>query len=450
MKIIRIGRLHTNDCVIDNPNVSRNHAELHLDSDGQHGTLYDLGSTYGTFVNNPSARITSPTRVSRGDTIYFSSVVMTFDEIIARAQRGAHQAAAHQPVSRPVMPAYDDSIEVEVDNDPAPAPWNRSRRSTSSSSKGGGRTTIIAIVAVVLCLLLGGGGYAAYTHFSKWDKTKVYSEYNSAVCWVTIGYGYKIYVDNQDVTKDICDYCSVPYDELVYLDDSGSLCSGMSMAQGTAFFISNDGKLATNLHITRPWLVSQEKEQLEDGVNEIIKKLARRNSALLRSKIDIKHVVKGIYVVPNGLPICEANAIQCDEISNNDDINKDVSIIQTQTRKLPADVKRIIDINEADLSDEAIAVGTYVYTIGFPYGAEIALDSRQNLRNQIHSGSVTQDRGEYEYGHDAETVSGASGSPIINERGRLVGVHHAGLTGVTGAQGFNRAIKVKYLLDLMK
>lgn len=445
MKIIRIGRLHTNDCVIDNPNVSRNHAELHIDSDGQHGTLYDLGSTYGTFVNNPNARITAPTRVSRGDTIYFSTVVMTFDEIIARAQR-----VVRQPVSRPIVSNYDEIIEAQIDMS-NPTPWDsRSRGTSSSSSKGGGRTTIVAIIAVVLCLLLGGGGYAAYNHYSKWDKTKVYSEYNSAVCWVTIGYGYKIYIDNQDVTTLICDYGSVPRDELVYLDDEGNLCSGVSIAQGTAFFISNDGKLATNLHITRPWLVSQEKEQLEEGVNEIVKKLARRNSAYLRSKIDIKHVVKGIYIVPNGLPICEANAIQCDEISNNDDINKDVAIIQTQTRKLPSDVKRIIDINEADLSDEAIAVGTYVYTIGFPYGAEIALDSRQNLRNQIHSGSVTQDRGEYEYGHDAETVSGASGSPIINERGRLVGVHHAGLTGVTGAQGFNRAIKVKYLLDLMK
>jgi hypothetical protein len=39
---------------------------------------------------------------------------------------------------------------------------------------------------------------------------------------------------------------------------------------------------------------------------------------------------------------------------------------------------------------------------------------------------------------------------MINDKGRLVGIHHAGMTGVTGAQGFNRAIKAKYIYDLLK
>ena len=157
-----------------------------------------------------------------------------------------------------------------------------------------------------------------------------------------------------------------------------------------------------------------------------------------------------MLVIPDGLPIDDANATSCQEIKGYDDVDKDVAILQTATRKLPADVTNIIDINNADPSPESIVEGKTVFTIGFPYGADVALTSSQELKNQVHGGSVTQDRGEYEFGHDAETAGGASGSPIINDRGRLIGVHHAGLTGVTGAQGFNRAIKVKYLLDLLK
>lgn len=78
----------------------------------------------------------------------------------------------------------------------------------------------------------------------------------------------------------------------------------------------------------------------------------------------------------------------------------------------------------------------------------INLNSKKELHNQIHDGSVTQDRGEYDFAHDAEAAGGASGSPIINDRGRLIGIHHAGMTGVTGAQGFSQAIKAKYIKQL--
>ncbi|MDE5981207.1 MAG: serine protease, partial [Bacteroidaceae bacterium] len=104
-------------------------------------------------------------------------------------------------------------------------------------------------------------------------------------------------------------------------------------------------------------------------------------------------------------------------------------------------------INDSDASEEALTEGRTLFTIGFPYGANIAQDSRRDLKNQVHGGSVTQNKGEYEFGHDAETAGGASGSPILNDKGCLIGVHHA---GVTGSQGFNYAIKVKYLIDLIK
>jgi len=232
--------------------------------------------------------------------------------------------------------------------------------------------------------------------------------------------------------------------------EGDDLKAGAIGAQGTAFFITKDGKLATNLHITRPWLFSNDADELESGVNKILAILAATQNPLLsRSQVKVEGVIEGMYIIPDGLPVSEGNAIKVTEVKGYDDINKDVAIIQTETRELPSRVKNIIDIKKADISEECLTEGRTVYTIGFPYGAQIAMNSNQELKNQVHGGSITQNRGDYEFGHDAESAGGASGSPIINDKGRLIGIHHAGMTGVTGAQGFNMGIKIKYIIDLM-
>lgn len=47
---LRIGRLEDNDLAIDNPYISRFHAEINFD--GSDYTVYDLGSTSGTYIND--------------------------------------------------------------------------------------------------------------------------------------------------------------------------------------------------------------------------------------------------------------------------------------------------------------------------------------------------------------------------------------------------------------
>ena len=110
-------------------------------------------------------------------------------------------------------------------------------------------------------------------------------------------------------------------------------------------------------------------------------------------------------------------------------------------------VKNIVDITNADLAEEAITEGKQVFTVGFPFGLSLAMSSNQELKNQVQGGTITQNRGQYEFGHNAATAGGASGSPIINDKGRLVGILNA---GVQGTQGFNTGIKAKYIVDLMK
>ena len=199
--------------------------------------------------------------------------------------------------------------------------------------------------------------------------------------------------------------------------------------------------------MTRPWLF--------DNKLQLIKRYVNAKFAMERmlkgSTIDVKGIMTYIGIIPNNLPLTESNLIECREIKGHDDINKDVAVLQTTTLRLPEQVTNIIDIDKADASEEAIKIGKTIFTIGFPYGTnyDVGINNNQELKNQAHEGTVTQDRGEYEFGHDASTAGGASGSPVLNDKGRLVGIHNAGLTGETGAQGFNRAIKVKHLLDLL-
>jgi predicted component of type VI protein secretion system len=70
-----IGRSKEADCVIDDPNLSRKHAELIRGDDGD-WSVTDLGSTNGIKVNDrrvPSARLTP------GDEVTLGTLVFTFD-----------------------------------------------------------------------------------------------------------------------------------------------------------------------------------------------------------------------------------------------------------------------------------------------------------------------------------------------------------------------------------
>ncbi len=497
MKIIKIGRSRNNDCVFSNDSVSGNHAVIELEPSGRHGKLRDLNSKNGTFVNNK--RIMSEMLVTPNDTIKFGTEITSIKGILEKMNETKVSAKlpgvdnrtigkshncqirfAQDDVSREHAVIYKTKagdIIIE-DRGSTNGTYVNGVKITSQVLHAGDKVTITrnhplawenlfesvtpppshttsitkiitSITAILVVILLGGAGYWLWMHRT-WDKERIYKEYHDAVCWVYVQYGYKVSVDGKDFTTTLCQLCKVAPSELVHIEGE-ELKAGAIGAQGTAFFISKDGKLATNLHITRPWLFSNDINELESGVNKILAILAATQNPLLsRSQVKVEGVIEGMYIIPDGLPVSAGNSIKVTEVKGYDDINKDVAIIQTETRELPSRVKNIIDITNADISEESLTEGRTIFTIGFPYGAQIAMNSNQELKNQVHGGSITQNRGDYEFGHDAETAGGASGSPIINDKGRLIGIHHAGMTGVTGAQGFNWAIKAKYISELIK
>ncbi len=72
---VTLGRSRECDVVLDDPNVSRAHAELR--PRGGSWVLTDLGSTNGSSVNG--RRIDAPTVVKPGDEIELGTAVMTFE-----------------------------------------------------------------------------------------------------------------------------------------------------------------------------------------------------------------------------------------------------------------------------------------------------------------------------------------------------------------------------------
>lgn len=502
MKTIKIGRSRDNDCVLDSPSVSRVHAVLIVDDNGLGGTLKDLNSTHGTFLNDSHNRITREVRVTYSDKMRFGDTVLSISDIVRLSEQKSNSTVISTPqhanrrtigknadnnivmnnddVSRKHAVLYKDASGNVVIEDlgSTNGTFVNGMRVTKQVLKSGDKVTItqnyplnwetvfggvpptpsskkssfraLYVIIPLLIVLFIGSGVGAFFLFSnkKYTSKEIYQKYNSSVCWVLVQYGYKVLVDKQDITPFVCEQVGIKQSEYIHIQGE-NFAPGIVASEGTAFFISKDGKLATNLHIASPWLFSNDIVILERVANAIVAQLATAYPQMSRSKVEILPQMVNIFVVPNGLPIANSNAVECTVLKAQDDVEKDVAVLQTVTRSLPSQVKEIVDVEKIEISKDDYKIGNVVYTIGYPYGSSIGLSSNKDLSNQVHRGEISQDRGDYSFGHDAATASGASGSPVFDEYGRLIGVHNAGMTGVTGAQGFNRAIKVKYLLELL-
>lgn len=95
-----IGRAPEVQVHIDNPGVSRRHAELHVTDDQV--TLSDLGSINGTFINE--TRLAAPTALKNGDLVRLGLMVFRFYE------RQSLEAALHDRIYRTAT--VDNGTEI--------------------------------------------------------------------------------------------------------------------------------------------------------------------------------------------------------------------------------------------------------------------------------------------------------------------------------------------------
>ena len=400
---ITIGRSSDNVVVMPQGEVSSHHAVLRQSPSGE-VTLMDSGSTNGTYVNG--SRISSVV-LKRGDKVLLAN-------------------------------KYPLDWEKYVSG---PITGGKTKKTGLIAGIAAG---IAAVLIIGLCAIFlpGYGG--------KMSESAIYDKYNSSVVLVIHQFTYALHIEGVDdeAVRELL-YIKAGVNTNYFTIKNGSLVPNQfDTITGTGFFVSQDGMLVTNLHVAHPWEFETGAEKL-NTIEQIFRDFfvsIGLPSYVTQVKVEGMTVAMG--VIPNGLPISGANLTACREYKVSDMKERDVAILQTDTRTLPNKVEAYIDLAKADISDKALAPGNKIYTIGFPLGvsqANVTL-SDMALHNQIQAGSVTQIRDENSFGHNCASAGGASGSPILNDRGRLVGVLNAGMPGT---QGLNMGIKAKHVVDLL-
>lgn len=258
---------------------------------------------------------------------------------------------------------------------------------------------------------------------------EIYAKYKNSTVLLIGYYYYKVSAGNLDLNK-----MELPTEVVISdgkLKATNGLQNKMNTLTGTGFYISKDGKIVTNLHMVRPWLFDKELSLISDQYKMFMASAASENPALnaFTAQVKVEGVLAYIGMIPNGAYFSNENLKQCRELVVHEDKNKDVAIIQLETKNLPDTNCNIINLNEAITNDADITVGSHIYTMGFPFGLNLQdLKSSKGIRILANGGSITQECTEYSFGFNAPSYGGASGSPIFNEYGQLIGVLNSGVS----------------------
>lgn len=495
MKLIVIGSNSNSHIRLNSQFVSGYHAELLLLDNGEI-LLTDKGSKNGTYINDQRLQPNKDIPIKRGDSVRFADQVLDWRNVPALPMpdfskikemrgigtnfRNKHQLQGERvsrfhatltkksdknwyiqdhskngtTVNGNAIPSNQDiklkkGDKILCAGVPVPNPCGEGKPINYRK--------VITILSIIL--LLCGGSYGIYSlrgcqeggHISINPKpipdSEIYTKYKNSTVLLIGYYYYKVSAGNLDLSK-----LDLPTEVVI---SNGKLRAvngqrdNMNLYTGTGFYISEDGKIATNLHIVRPWLFNKDLSLISDQYKMFMASAASENPALnaFTAQIKVEGVLAYIGMIPNGAYFSDENLKQCRELIAHNNTDKDVAILQLETKRLPDTNCSIVDLNQAVVNDSEIQVGSHIYTMGFPFGLTIQdLKSPKGIQLLGHGGSITQECTNYSFGFDAASYGGASGSPIFNDKGQLIGVLNS---GISKSQGFNYAIKASHVIDLL-
>lgn len=501
MKILNVGRAPSNDVAVNNPVVSSLHAVLYVHSDGT-VDIKDCQSSNGTFVNDK--RATGTVTLKPGDRVKLGNVSFDWQK--------ASQQSNHTKVTPSGIPAplpsdvadkrsigraadatirlnYDDVSSkhaylcrrsngevVLVDNNSTngtyvngvrissqtlhkgdivliarkyPLQWEQVFPSPGKSQGGKQATTGSALkwvlVAAVVVLAAGAGIWYLLGNRT-WSPEKVYATYRKSVVMIFQKSAYVPTVNG----KMLGEYLGT--DELNYLnvDGEGDIVKGIGASTGTGFFFTKDGKIMTNRHVVSGSAEDRKNEEKIKSTlqNALISQYGGSDEARwLASNLEVNRQVFYTGIALNDTHVkSESDLIACTIYKVSTDEKIDIAIIQTNNKVTPPEVDHLVDLNNIATMDE-LKPGKPIYTIGFPQSFLLG-DTEVGLEANNQSGEVTQQRGEYQYGHNITIHQGASGSPVFDDHGRFAGVIVSGFLGLS--QGYNQAVQPQKAVSLLK
>ena len=209
-----------------------------------------------------------------------------------------------------------------------------------------------------------------------------------------------------------------------------------------------------NFYVDNEKLQEIEQEQAElkeayDGDSEI------KNSikTLDWSELKVEPVCEIGIAYNNTFVTKISDFIPCVVTSVSNKENVDLAMLQLKNKQSP-EGKFIFAVSEEDeeqgLIDKVKDIFTSsdkdelqteqkLYMIGFNAGFSLS-NTSQGIKAQITSGTISQKPDNDKIMYTIPSLPGSSGSPVVNEYGKLVAVNFA---GVTGTQSFNYGIQVK-------
>ena len=408
-RLIGIGSHYMNTICVQGNNVSRFHATIRQMSNGK-WYICDH-SKNGTTVNG--------TRLTKNRYVQLKKN----DEI----------ACAGVPVQNPIPSSSFGKF-----------PWKW---------VGVGTVAAVCIFALVLWLL-------PTEKIKKMSPESISKEYSPTVAWVVTTYHFEATASGIDLAKYGIEtkYTISADGDLVPLKESDHM-----MSAGTGFFIGPDGHLVSNRHVARPWEYSDRNlcpttSLLEYAEASFRRKLVHSPSKIMTnynygidfeeilphfSTIKLVSVVDAIQIVPSGYEFDPDNVFNCREVICSEH-EEDLAIFKVRNTR---DIMGIPYIPYEKVSSDPVEMGAMVYTIGYPFSLQIQDYEKKPLQPYFSAGEVSNTVSDYSFGLTAASYHGASGSPVFDSYGNLVGILEA---GISESQGFNYAIKSIYLYNLLK
>lgn len=480
MKIITIGRGSNNDVVINDGVVSTNHARITVSDIGE---IYieDLNSKNGTFVNGK--RI-SKESLSSSSVVVLGNHSIDWKQIIqtAKVKKPIYipsdvvdkKLIGRNPMSQ-IKYSFDDVSDkhayickksngeiVLIDNNSTNGTYVNGYKINSPYVLKKGDHVLISnkhplnwenvypykpsinikhIIPIAVSIIILVAILLAKPWNWSGDWSSIYSKHKNDVALIYVKSTYEVKAQGQ-----LLSYYLDGFNELDYctLDHNGELSSGISVGTGTGFFISQDGKMLTNRHV-----VSGSQEEIKENENEIKTTiqsvLYQAGMGGLASIIDVKYRILSVGIVQNDKYIdSENDLIPCTVLKVSDNPELDVAVLQTNSKTIPSG-STYVDLSKSTPMNK-LKLGYEICTIGFPQSFTIGQTS-VGLEANNQSGTITQERGAYEYGHNITIHQGASGSPVYDKKGRFAGIIVSGFLGLS--QGYNQAITPAPVIDFV-
>ncbi|MBQ4345156.1 MAG: FHA domain-containing protein [Muribaculaceae bacterium] len=500
MNTIKLGKESDNDIVIKDDIVSRHHAVIIIDSGVV--KLKDLNSKNGTYVNGK--RITSVVVLKPGDDVKLGNHIIDWQSCLTLSDKTKISKSVSLPVDATDVKLIgrDETAHIRFNYDDVSGKHaflfkNKlgqivilDNSSTNYTTVNGqiitqkvlqkGDVVLIAkkysldwesqypnptplnnlwtkiVIAAAIFVGVVAGGWFIYKNTVNptptpeptavgpkvMEASEIYDKYKKSVGLIYAVGGF-VPIYEGELLGDYLSQLSgqdMSALNILSISENGEVAFGPSSWSGTGFFISNDGKIITNKHVVYPMEKAREAKNITIALQEILDSWGLNS---ISRRIEVEYSLQFIGIAMNDTYVTSLNDfIECVPLrgENNPD-ELDVALIQIKTKKTPEDVTAIIDINNI-ADEESLKLGENVYTIGFPRSFELGTTSI-GIQANNQDGKVTQERGEYQYGHNISITNGASGSPVFDKYGRFAGVVNAGFRDHVSGGGTNYNLAIR-------